>query len=75
MPNDLSGYPLTLRIEHLAEIYSLHPDTVRTLVRRGDASIPAPFADRPYRFRRREVQQHFDTLTLRTVRHERARAS
>ena len=73
--NDWSAYPLTLRVEHIAQIYSLHPDTVRALVRRGDATIPAPFADRPYRFRRREVQQHYDTLRMSTVRSERSRAA
>jgi len=75
LPPDISWdrYPITLRVPHLCEIYGgLKPDTLRRAILRGDPSLPLPFMDRPWRWRKAEVQRHYNRLTLRDVRNARA---
>lgn len=66
-------YGLTLRVRHIAEIYDLKPDSIRKALRNGDPSVPHPFADRPYRFRKSNVMQHYERLELSDLRRARAR--
>ncbi len=70
---DWATLPVTLRIREVASIYSMREDTVRKQLRIGDASLPLPFADRPYRFRKSDVQRHYERLELSDIRRARAR--
>ena len=65
-------YPPTLLVPHIAELYGLRPDTVRKNLQHGDPSMPPPFMNRPWRWRKTEVQRHYNRLTLRDVRQARA---
>ena len=65
-------YPPTMLAVHVAELYAMKPDTLRRAVRVGDPSVPPPFMDKPWRWRKSEVQRHYNRLTLRDVRQARA---
>lgn len=68
---DFLSLPGTLRVEHLAAIYDVRPQTVRDGVRRLDPSYPTPFMDRPYRWRKVDVEKHYHFLTMSVVRRAR----
>lgn len=70
---DWATVPGTCRLRHVAVIYSVNEDTARAGIRRGDPSLPTPFADRPYRFRKIDVQRHYGRLELTDVRRARMR--
>lgn len=70
---DWIALPMTLRIRHLATIYGLKESSMRKAVRLGDPSVPKPFVDRPYRFRKADVQKHYERLELFDVRMARRR--
>lgn len=70
---DWGAVPGTLKVWHLSSIYGVAEETLRAALRRGDPSLPTPFADRPYRFRKSEVVAHYARLELSDMRRARAR--
>lgn len=57
--------PLTLRMAHIAALYDLCIDTVRDKVEQGDTvAIPRPSFVRPYRWRKADVQRHYDHASV-----------
>lgn len=69
---DWSDLPLTLRMADVAAIYSLSLKTVRRCIERNDPSVPRPNFLNPYRWRRQDVRQHYDRITLEEQRRARA---
>lgn len=67
--------PLTVSLKQVAALYDLHWKTAQVKVRRGDASLPRPFLDRPYRFRKSDVKAHYERVNLADVRRARATAA
>lgn len=66
--HDWRELPLTLRMRDIAAIYGLHERTVRTKVERGDEDIPRPNFLRPYRWRKSDVQAHYEGHSVRDQR-------
>ncbi len=71
---DWDRYPITLKVPQVAEIYgAMKPDTVRRAIRARDPSLPTPFMDRPWRWRKADVIRHYQQLELSDLRRARAR--
>jgi hypothetical protein len=65
---DWSLYGPTLFVRDLAEIFGLSAITIQRAVKHGDESLPQPFADRPWRWRKSDVRLRYERLTVRDVR-------
>jgi hypothetical protein len=63
-----AAYGPTLFVRDVAEIFGLSAITIRRAVKRGDESLPQPFADRPWRWRKSDVRHRYERLTVRDVR-------
>ena len=58
------AYPPTLRVQHLADIYSKSVHTVRDLLTSGSAKLPIPCERRPWGVNRDDCRRHYETRTL-----------
>jgi len=66
---DWGQLPLTLNAHHVAAIYGLKWCTVLSKI--GSGEVAAPFADKPWRWRKADVKAHYERLSLHGVRRAR----
>ena len=59
MAPDWRVFPLTLRAQHIAEIYGYTLLTARKLAQKRSPKIPTPCTSRPYGWNREDVQRHY----------------
>jgi hypothetical protein len=64
---DQSTWPLVMFIEQIAELYGRSAKAIRTHCDQG-RFIPAPFINRPYRWRRADVVRHVEGARGSTLR-------
>ena len=54
-----SVFPLTMRAEHLAEVYGYAVRTIRNMAASRSPKIPTPSTARPFGWNRADVQRHY----------------
>lgn len=66
---DWAALPITLNAHHVAAIYGFEWRTVLRKI--GSGEVAAPFADKPWRWRKADVKAHYERLSLHTTRRAR----
>lgn len=57
---DWKVFPMTLRAQHISEIYNYTLLTVRKMAQERNSKIPTPCTTRPFGWNREDVRRHYE---------------
>ena len=55
-----SAFPLTMRAQHLSEVYGYTLRTIRNMAAQRNPKIPTPSTSRPFGWNRADVIRHYE---------------